>query len=137
MKNLDSRVFFSFKVLLVTMLFLVPVGLSLALDENTGSIGNDTSLPYAKPTITLGFEPIEIISMRTAISKTYDNGDGSYKAVIFLKPVHIQDANGNWLEKDQARPTTGSRSRAVENFPAIADSTICGSASTGNPPHEN
>jgi hypothetical protein len=41
----------------------------------------------------------EVISMRTANSKTFLNNDGSFTSHVSLKPIHVKDISGNWVDK--------------------------------------
>jgi flagellar basal body-associated protein FliL len=113
MIRLNSRILMSVKILLVTMLLLAPVGIVMAMDDTWEPTDNQTTLPYAKKTTELGFEPIEIVAKRTAVSKTFDKGDGSYRAEIYVQPIHYQDATGAWLDLDPSQPYPGSRSRVI------------------------
>jgi hypothetical protein len=54
--------------------------------------------------------------MRTAVSKTYDNGDGSYQAVVWSKPVHYQAEDGTWEDLDEADQSSNSRSREIDTL---------------------
>lgn len=44
-------------------------------------------------------KPVELVEKRTATSKTYDNGDGTFTTKIYSTPVHFQE-NGLWREID-------------------------------------
>ncbi|MBN1293205.1 MAG: hypothetical protein JXB48_15310 [Candidatus Latescibacteria bacterium] len=37
--------------------------------------------------------------MRTKYSKTYTNLDGSYSTIVYLKPIHKKNENGEWVDK--------------------------------------
>jgi hypothetical protein len=139
MTKSDKRLFFSLKVLITILLFLIPVGLTLAGSDMHDGIVSNNSLAPAGMTTEVGFEPIEVVSMRTAISKTYDNGDGSYKAVVYIKPIHYEDETGHWVEFDESKPISGTRSREIASLqPGPSDgkdamiSTSFGSAGNEN-----
>jgi hypothetical protein len=114
MNRQNSRSRFSLKVLVTALLFLIPLGLTMASTNYPADIAVNNQLPAAGMTTNIAFEPIELTDMRTVLSKTYDNGDGSYKAVIYVNPIHYQDAEGNWLEIDESQPIPGSRSSSRE-----------------------
>lgn len=126
MTRLDKRVFLSLKVLFIALIMLIPVGITMAMSESEEKNNNNYTLSPAKETNELEFESIEIVSMRTATSKTFDNGDGSHKAVIYTKPIHYQDGNDDWQEIDDSQPKPGSRSRAEEECDVDKDCFICG-----------
>jgi hypothetical protein len=41
---------------------------------------------------------LEILEKRTADSKSFRNDDGTITAILFEKPVHYQDSEGNWQD---------------------------------------
>ena len=45
-------------------------------------------------------QPFEVLSMRSQYEKHYDNGDGTYTAIIDTVPIHYNDENGEWVETD-------------------------------------
>ena len=45
-------------------------------------------------------QPLEILSMRSQYEKHYDNGDGTYTAVVGTAPFHYDNGNGEWVEID-------------------------------------
>lgn len=45
-------------------------------------------------------QPFEVLSMRSQYEKHYDNGDGTYTAIIDTVPIHYNDENGEWVEID-------------------------------------
>lgn len=38
--------------------------------------------------------------MRSQYEKHYDNGDGTYTAIIDTVPIHYNNENGEWVEID-------------------------------------
>lgn len=56
------------------------------------------SSPLAMETQANPPEPVEIVSLRTMISKTFDNGDGTYTWKGSLGPIHYRDATGQWQD---------------------------------------
>jgi rubrerythrin len=67
-------------------------------------------------TIEFFEESFELISKRTAESKTFENSDGIYKTILYVNPMHYQDPSGNWFDMDELAPKSGSRS---QNFDTI------------------
>ena len=132
MRKFDRSIISSLKIFFVTLILLIPVGIALGINDYNEESNNNMSLEPVEKTSKIQSEPIEIVSMRTATSKTYDNGDGSYKAVIWVKPIHYQDNEDNWQETENTNnvPERGSRSRETSNFGASDDGYICGG--TGN-----
>ncbi len=124
MSKIGKKMFFSLKILITALILLVPVGLTLAMTEHHENVVEDHELPPAGETKELGFEPMEVVSMRNELSKTFDNGDGSYKAVLYLAPIHYQDGFGNWLEIDESQPLPGSRSRDIGSLNPSKDTMI-------------
>ncbi len=117
MYKMNSRVFFSLKVFsVVLLLFLISLGLTMAVSDETDKIIVNKDLPPAEMTTQIVFEPVELVNMRNAISKTYDNGDGTYKAVIYINPIHYQAADGTWHEFDNAAAAKGTRSREIKSL---------------------
>ena len=94
MIRLNDRIFLSVKILLVTMLLLAPVGIVMAINDTWEPADEQFALPIAKKTTGLGFEPVELVAKRTALTKTFDMGDGSYRSEVYIKPIHYQDATG-------------------------------------------
>jgi hypothetical protein len=48
-----------------------------------------------------GFTPDrEEVSKRTADTKVFRNGDGTFTAILNQKPIHYQDENGDWQDID-------------------------------------
>lgn len=47
-------------------------------------------------------QPFEVLSMRSQYEKHYDNGDGTYTAIIDTAPIHYNNENGEWVEIDNA-----------------------------------
>lgn len=45
-------------------------------------------------------QPLEVLSMRSQYEKHYDNGDGTYTAIIDTVPIHYNNENGEWVEID-------------------------------------
>ncbi len=101
----------SLKVFIVMLTLIIPVGLALAMNDHADETDVSYYLKPAGKTDQIQSEPLEIVSMRNAISKTFDNGDGSNKVIIHIKPIHYQDGDGNWQEIDFSKPLQGSRSR--------------------------
>ncbi|MDN5364387.1 MAG: hypothetical protein PWQ91_1449, partial [Eubacteriales bacterium] len=54
-------------------------------------------------------KPVELVEKRTATSKTYDNGDGTFTTKIYSTPVHFQE-NGLWREIDPSVKKTADGS---------------------------
>jgi RHS repeat-associated protein len=82
-----------------------------------GSVGIPTA--YAAPAKP---QPVrrEVVEKRTAFSKAYDNGDGTYTYEAYPNPVHFRDeASGRYLPVDssleETGPATGRRWRNRAN----------------------
>lgn len=45
-------------------------------------------------------QPFEVLSMRSQYEKHYDNGDGTYTAIVDTAPIHYNNENGEWVEID-------------------------------------
>ncbi|WP_455391591.1 DNRLRE domain-containing protein [[Eubacterium] cellulosolvens] len=112
----DVRFYMGLKTLFVILILTISfgAGIVLGINEQVDSTVEFDQLEISERTIELGFEPIEIPSMRSAVSKTYDNGDGSYKSIIYIKPIHYTDSNGDWQDIDENLPSYGTRSRETE-----------------------
>jgi hypothetical protein len=128
MNKISARLFFSLKILITALILLIPVGMTLAVEDQPGNIEANNTLPPAEETIFVGSEPIEIVSMRTEVSKTYDNGDGTHTAVIYVKPIHYQSTDGTWEDMDGTSPSPRSGTRTIQNFDVNADGFICNGA---------
>ena len=71
MNKMDRQLVFSLLVLITALFLIAPVGLTMAMDQKN-EVNNETkTLPPVDETIELDFEPIEIISMRTAVSAAF------------------------------------------------------------------
>jgi hypothetical protein len=103
--------FSSLKVLMISLILLIPVGIAIAIDDQQELTDSITQLTPVSETMELEYGPIEMTSMRTETSKTYDNGDGSYKAVI---------------DENNEQQKSHSRSRTVDSFITNGDNFICG-----------
>ena len=124
MRKLDIGMISGLKIFIITLTLLVPVGIAWAIDDCSQETGEYVGLSPAQKTIELGYEPMEILSLRTAVSKTYDTGDGSKKAVIHIKPIHYLDGDDNWQEIDESKPMPGTRSREVKTATVGKDTYI-------------
>jgi YD repeat-containing protein len=61
-------------------------------------------------------ERLELIEERTAVSKTFDNLDGTYSTEITQSPQHFQDKEGNWKEiKNELVPGEKGKYQNKEN----------------------
>lgn len=58
-----------------------------------------TSSPNEKVS-AIAEQPFEVLSMRSQYEKHYDNGDGTYTAIIDTAPIHYNNENGEWVEID-------------------------------------
>ena len=75
----------------------------LALCTAMFSFGQDGESPNDDRTASASasFDPaLEVLSKRSANSKHYRNGDGSYTAVIANAVIHRQDEDGKWVDLD-------------------------------------
>ena len=48
----------------------------------------------------------ELVHLRTATSRTFDNGDGTYTAEIHAGPIHRMDSQGEWMDLGTDQDTT-------------------------------
>jgi hypothetical protein len=127
--------YFCIKIFIVTLILLLPVGIALAMNTHDDGVVDSNFLAPAGKTKEIPFEPIEITAKRTALSKTFDNGDGTYKAVIHLAPIHYRAEDGTWLEIDESLPQRGTRSRESGTFSASKDSMITSYDDETRPPY--
>ncbi len=56
--------------------------------------------PVAQPAEDPAAEPVELVEERTASSRTFDNGDGTFTTKLYTDPIHYHpgdDAEADWL----------------------------------------
>lgn len=110
--------FFKFKLRPVFLLLLVVCFLISTLSPFFSS--------FFKPeVIRAQAEKPEVISKRTAESKTYDNGDGTFTSKIWGLPVHYKDDKGNWQEyADNQKPEIISKRTSTSKTYDNGDGTL-------------
>lgn len=76
----------------------------------TGNDSNESTSPVnfaAKKSSNMkyGLVPvnaIEVISKRTKYAKIFNNGDGTFTAVVYTNPIHEKDENNKWQDIDNS-----------------------------------
>ena len=120
----------NFKTLIIIFLILLPLFFVFFISNNQIENTENHSLEPAQETLKVTNEPVDEIELRTANSKTYDNGDGSYKAVVYTKPIHYKNKNGNWIDiytSDQIGRTRTTHHENIQPDPANGKDSLIAS----------
>ncbi|MFF5996536.1 DNRLRE domain-containing protein [Lysinibacillus sp. KU-BSD001] len=81
---------------------------------------------------------MELVEERTALSKTYDNLDGTLSTEITQIPQHYQDNNGQWKEiKNDLVPSKKGKFKNADNAFTVEFNEKLTSQSTGLQVHED
>jgi uncharacterized membrane protein len=125
MSRSDIGIFSILKILLIVVFLSSSVGIAFGINDQYEDFSSSEKKLSGNVLKNIEVDPIEITSMRTAISKTFENGDGTYTAEIYIKPIHYLDNDGNWLDLGESNLRPGGSSRNIESYPTSADTFIC------------
>lgn len=83
-------------IFLSLLFVLTSLPLAVFANELKQAVTNDNLADLSGDTVIIGEET----ARRSKYIKHYRLSDGSYVAVQYSEPVHIQDDNGDWIEID-------------------------------------
>lgn len=86
--------------------------------------------PYTTNTDPVFPEEGEIIDERTAVSKVFSNGDGTFTEEIYPEPIHTEEVPGEWeeistelIEDPKGESISGEHTELVVDFPTAVEDT--------------